>query len=141
MAHIRRLYDFQAGTKIVSDQVDAEFNQLITKVNDLDTNKVDDSDFTTHEADQTNPHSVTKAQVGLSNVDNTSDLDKPVSTAQQAALNLKVDRVAGKALSKNDYTDADKALVNNAVLKDGSIAMDNLTVGARNTGSISCTYS
>lgn len=30
-----------------------------------------------------------KADVGLGNVDNTSDLDKPVSTAQQAALDLK----------------------------------------------------
>lgn len=36
-----------------------------------------------------NPHSVTKAQVGLGNVDNTSDADKPVSTAQQTALNAK----------------------------------------------------
>lgn len=33
-----------------------------------------------------NPHSVTKAQVGLSNVDNTSDINKPVSTAQAAAI-------------------------------------------------------
>lgn len=33
--------------------------------------------------------SVTKADVGLSNVDNTSDASKPISTAQQAALNLK----------------------------------------------------
>jgi len=42
-----------------------------------------------HIADTANPHGVTKAQVGLSNVDNTSDADKPVSTAQQAALNGK----------------------------------------------------
>lgn len=42
-----------------------------------------------HIADAANPHGVTKAQVGLSNVDNTSDADKPVSTAQQAALNGK----------------------------------------------------
>jgi len=33
-----------------------------------------------------NPHAVTAAQVGLGNVDNTSDTDKPVSTAQQAAI-------------------------------------------------------
>lgn len=38
-----------------------------------------------------NPHSVTKAQVGLGNVDNTSDLDKPISTATQDALDLKAD--------------------------------------------------
>jgi hypothetical protein len=32
---------------------------------------------------------VTKAQVGLSNVDNVSDLDKPISNLTQAALNQK----------------------------------------------------
>jgi hypothetical protein len=32
---------------------------------------------------------LTKANVGLGNVDNTSDVNKPVSTAQQNALNLK----------------------------------------------------
>ena len=38
-----------------------------------------------------NPHNVNATQVGLGNVDNTSDADKPVSTAQQAALDLKYD--------------------------------------------------
>jgi len=32
---------------------------------------------------------ISQAMVGLANVDNTSDINKPVSTAQQAALNLK----------------------------------------------------
>ncbi len=40
-----------------------------------------------HKANQSNPHKVTKAQVGLSNVDNTADIDKPVSAAVQSALN------------------------------------------------------
>ncbi len=34
---------------------------------------------------------VTKAQVGLGNVDNTADANKPISTATQTALNLKAD--------------------------------------------------
>lgn len=42
-----------------------------------------------HKNSVVNPHSVTKAQVALGNADNTSDADKPVSTAQQTALNLK----------------------------------------------------
>ena len=42
-----------------------------------------------------NPHSVTKTQVGLSAVDNTSDLNKPISTATQSALNLKLDTSGG----------------------------------------------
>ena len=41
----------------------------------------------THVSDKANPHGVTKAQVGLGNVDNTSDANKPVSTAQKAAIN------------------------------------------------------
>lgn len=49
------------------------------------------SDIDTHEARTDNPHSVTKAQVGLSNVDNTSDSNKPISTATQSALDAKVD--------------------------------------------------
>lgn len=47
--------------------------------------------LTNHVADTSNPHEVTKTQVGLSNVDNTSDANKPVSTATQTALNLKQD--------------------------------------------------
>lgn len=42
-----------------------------------------------HTANVSNPHLVTKAQVGLGSVDNTADTAKPVSTAQQAALDLK----------------------------------------------------
>jgi hypothetical protein len=40
-----------------------------------------------------NPHSVTATQVGLSNVTNTSDANKPVSTAQAAAIALKQDTI------------------------------------------------
>ena len=50
-----------------------------------------------------------KGDVGLGNVDNTADADKPVSTAQQTALNGKVDKVSGKGLSTNDYTTAEKS--------------------------------
>ena len=42
-----------------------------------------------HTSSTSNPHSVTKSQVGLGNADNTADADKPVSTAQRAAINLK----------------------------------------------------
>lgn len=51
---------------------------------------------------------ITKANIGLGNVDNTSDLNKPISTATQSALDGKVDKVSGKQLSTNDYTTAEK---------------------------------
>jgi len=47
------------------------------------------STLTSHTSNTSNPHSVTKAQVGLGNADNTSDANKPVSTATQTALNAK----------------------------------------------------
>ena len=40
----------------------------------------------THLADKSNPHGVDKTDLGLDKVDNTSDMDKPVSTATQKAL-------------------------------------------------------
>ena len=39
-----------------------------------------------HKSNTSNPHKVTKSQVGLGNADNTSDINKPVSTAQQRAI-------------------------------------------------------
>ena len=43
----------------------------------------------THNADTDNPHEITKNTLGLGNVDNTSDKDKPISDAVAAALQLK----------------------------------------------------
>ena len=53
---------------------------------------------TTHRASTANPHAVTKAQVGLGNVDDTADIAKTVSVPQQIALNLKAD-LASPALT------------------------------------------
>ena len=50
-----------------------------------------DAALSSHELDTNNPHDVTKTQIGLSNVDNTSDLDKSISNLTQTALNLKAD--------------------------------------------------
>lgn len=54
-----------------------------TKANAVQAN------LTSHTNNKSNPHGVTKAQVGLGNVDNTSDANKPISTATQTALNGK----------------------------------------------------
>ena len=48
----------------------------------------------THIADTENPHTVTKSQVGLSNVDNTSDLDKLISNEQQVLFDMKLYKTA-----------------------------------------------
>lgn len=49
-----------------------------------------------------------KTNLQLQNVDNTSDLNKPISLATQGALDTKVDKVTGKGLSTEDFTTAEK---------------------------------
>jgi len=75
---------------------DDDANEVKTVVN---TNRADSdsslstltSNLSSHTGSTGNPHAVTKAQVGLGNADNTSDVNKPVSTAQQTAINAKVE--------------------------------------------------
>jgi hypothetical protein len=61
-----------------------------------------------HTSRTDNPHSVTRGQIGLGNMDNTLDVAKPVSTAQAAINATKVDKVVRKGLSTNDYTTAEQ---------------------------------
>ena len=65
-------------------------NSIISNVNNA----------TSHIANLSNPHGVTKTQVGLSNVNNTSDASKPVSTAGQTALDLKAN-LSGASFTGN----------------------------------------
>ena len=55
-----------------------------------------------HVSDETNPHNITKDQLELENVDNTSDIDKPVSIAQQSALDLTISTHNTSELSHSD---------------------------------------
>lgn len=91
---------------------DTSLNESITSVqNSLDT----------HKSDTNNPHEVTKTQIGLGNVNNTSDLDKPVSTATQTKLDTKVDKITGKSLVSDTEITKLSQLPNKATL-DSSIA-------------------
>lgn len=67
-----------------------------------------------------------KSDVGLGNVDNTADVDKPISTAQQTALDNKVDKETGKGLSTNDYTTAEKNKLNG--IEEGAEANPKVSV-------------
>ena len=57
-----------------------------------------------HIESRDNPHSVTAAQLGLGQVSNTADADKPVSSLQQAALDAAIQGVKGAALLKSGGT-------------------------------------
>lgn len=60
--------------------------------------KIVNDKLDSHTNNRDNPHNITKEQIGLGNNDNTADMDKPVSTAQQKAID---DAYA----NSNKYTD------------------------------------
>lgn len=70
-----------------------------------------DTNVTNHINNTQNPHNVTKTQVGLSNVDNTSDIDKPISTAVQSALDTMLPR--SEAPTKVSDLENDAAYIKN----------------------------
>ena len=74
---------------------------LVSAINEVDLHSdANSTNLSNHIGNTSNPHSVTKAQVGLGNVDNTSDLDKPISTATQEAIDGKQDKIlAGDNIS------------------------------------------
>lgn len=75
-----------------------------------------------HLTNYENPHQTTKTQVGLGNCDNTSDVNKPISTATQDALDLKA--------NKNIQVSVGAGLSGGGDLsKDIIISMDNGAVG------------
>ena len=71
---------------------------------DVTNLRADHTTLGTHVDNTSNPHKVTKSQVGLGNVDNTRDADKPVSTAQQNALNKKLDKTGDASNTTASFT-------------------------------------
>ena len=93
-------------------------------------------ELNTHIEDSLNPHQVTKSQIGLGNVDNTADLDKPVSNSTQAAIISAVTPKADKTYVDSQLAlKADKNDVESSLLtKADKIYVDNqLTLKADKT--------
>ena len=60
------------------------------------------SALSSHTTDTNNPHNVTKEQVGLGNVDNTADMNKPLSTVQQSSVQLLINQaISGFVVGSN----------------------------------------
>ncbi len=89
---IYKRYKYNSSTDTWTEEFTINNSPFTTAQWDALNSGIDDDkvgDYDEHIADMDNPHSVTKAQVGLGNVDNTSDMAKPVSTAQAEAINAK----------------------------------------------------
>lgn len=79
-----------------------------------------------HIANKSNPHEVTKSQVGLGNASNTSDANKPVSTAQAAAI----------ADAKAAGTAAQTSINNHAGKKDNPHTVTRAQLGLATTDQV-----
>jgi hypothetical protein len=92
-----------------------------------------------------------KGDVGLGSVDNTSDVNKPVSTAQQTALDAKAQKLTRTAVKTANYTAAAGDLVPvdttsgavtvtlpNAPAVGSRVAVKLVTLGAGNVVTIAC---
>lgn len=99
--------------KDVKNELD-EFKDVADKVHD-------------HLIDYNNPHKVTKAQVGLGNVDNTSDKDKPVSDATKQVIDELEDKVNNYKDTIDNYTINGYKISNNPTLDGNDIELDNYT--------------
>lgn len=95
--------------------------------------KANASDLTSHVSNTSNPHNVTKLQVGLGNVDNTSDVNKPISSATEAALGNKADLVGGKIPESQLPSYVDDVLSFDTVSSFPSIGDDGKIYIAKNT--------
>ena len=95
---------------IVDNTGDSSIKAISQRAATLGINAVQNN-LNTHISNTQNPHNVTKTQVGLSNVDNTSDIDKPISTAVQSALDLMLPR--SEAPTKVSDLENDAAYIKN----------------------------
>lgn len=88
----------KAAEKTLTDNLEEEISRATNKETAVETS------LNTHKTNKSNPHEVTKSQVGLGNCDNTADIDKPISTAVQSALEGKADKAT--TISGYNITDA-----------------------------------
>ena len=105
---------FATGTGINADTLDGMESWDFATQNDVTALQIQvglvQTNLDDHIMDLDNPHQTTKAQVGLDQVDNTSDMNKPISTATQTALNSKVNRsgdvmMGALSMGYNNLTD------------------------------------
>lgn len=95
---INQASSFTAGVMSASDKTKLDGLKAQAEIDTSISNV--QNNLNAHINNRTNPHRVTKEQIGLDQVDNTSDANKPISTATQTALNGKFSATDGNALKQ-----------------------------------------
>lgn len=95
---INQASSFTAGVMSASDKTKLDGLKAQAEIDTSISNV--QNNLNAHINNRTNPHRVTKEQIGLDQVDNTSDANKPISTATQNALNGKFSATEGNNLKQ-----------------------------------------
>lgn len=95
---INQASSFTAGVMSASDKTKLDGLKAQAEIDTSISNV--QNNLNAHINNRTNPHRVTKEQIGLDQVDNTSDANKPISNATQNALNSKFNASDGNALKQ-----------------------------------------
>lgn len=95
---INQASSFTAGVMSASDKTKLDGLKAQAEIDTSISNV--QNNLNAHINNRTNPHRVTKEQIGLDQVDNTSDANKPISNATQTALNGKFSVTDGNALKQ-----------------------------------------
>lgn len=95
---INQASSFTAGVMSASDKTKLDGLKAQAEIDTSISNV--QNNLNAHINNRTNPHRVTKEQIGLDQVDNTSDANKPISNATQTALNGKFSATDGNALKQ-----------------------------------------
>lgn len=95
---INQASSFTAGVMSASDKTKLDGLKAQAEIDTSISNV--QNNLNAHINNRTNPHRVTKEQIGLDQVDNTSDANKPISNATQTALNDKFSATDGNALKQ-----------------------------------------
>lgn len=95
---INQASSFTAGVMSASDKTKLDGLKAQAEIDTSISNV--QNNLNAHINNRTNPHRVTKEQIGLDQVDNTSDANKPISNATQIALNGKFSATDGNVLKQ-----------------------------------------
>lgn len=119
------------GNKKFSDYVVAGDNITLTYDNNADTVTIDAAGNVDSVNGQVGVVVLTKTDIGLGNVDNTSDVNKPISTATQTALNSKQDTLVSGTNVKtvNSYS----------LVGSGDVVIDKTSIGLGNVTNVDTT--
>lgn len=105
-------------------KIENEVNRATTKENEIEEKINNIPDISSHINDFNNPHKVTKSQIGLSQVDNTSDLNKPVSNAQEQRIKESESKIEDESIRAKESEEEIKHYINTLynTSADGSIS-------------------